>query len=188
MCKFPGCGRPHEAHGVCHTHLAQMNRGRPLTPIRARFTGSVAHRLMSRVTRGAGCWEWTGALADNGYGSIRVGGRAAGAHKVSWQVHVGEVPRGLCVLHRCDNRRCVRPDHLFLGTQADNMSDCRDKGRFVFPQIRRGEKNNKAILTEAEVKEIRASGARHAVLAARYGVAAVTVRMIRYRRLWKHVP
>lgn len=80
------------------------------------------------------CWEWTGSLmtrSDEGhrYGSFYYGGRSELAHRVSWLISRGPIPEGLWVLHRCDNPGCVNPDHLFLGTQTDNMQDCARKGR-----------------------------------------------------------
>ena len=77
----------------------------------------------------SGCWGWVGASSGAGYGHTRIGGRNISAHRTSWELHFGAVPDGMCVLHRCDNRRCVRPDHLFLGTLSDNSRDCVEKGR-----------------------------------------------------------
>ena len=90
------------------------------------------------IVEPGGCWVWMGHISDNGYGHgyghIRVNGRMKLAHRVSWELHVGKIPvgtghHGTCVLHRCDNASCVRPDHLFLGSQADNMQDMMNKGR-----------------------------------------------------------
>jgi len=85
----------------------------------------------ARVNKSDGCWEWTGRKMYFGYGSIRLYRNAPqiSSHRASWQIHFGEIPEGLCVLHRCDNPSCVRPDHLFLGTIQDNNMDAKQKGR-----------------------------------------------------------
>lgn len=107
----------------------------------------LAERFWSFVAKAEGdaCWEWTGFRTPDGYGRIASGGKfgtapGAGtmynAHRVSWQLHNGEIPDGLVVCHKCDNPACVRPDHLFVGTQKDNMQDCARKGRIVTPRKR----------------------------------------------------
>lgn len=84
----------------------------------------------------SGCWLWTGALDTDGYGMIAVGRGPKPAHRVSWQLHAGEIPAGKHVLHRCDIPSCVNPGHLFLGTHSDNMQDGYKKGRVTPPDWR----------------------------------------------------
>ena len=101
----------------------------------------LADRFWARVEKGENCWEWTGATAV-GYGYLGLGRREdgiAGAHRISWQLHYGEIPPGMDVCHHCDNRKCVRPDHLFLGTRRQNMQDASRKGRLAtLPHHRKG--------------------------------------------------
>lgn len=76
-----------------------------------------------------GCHVWTGHCQENGYGQIRIGDRAVGTHRVAWAAANGSIPEGLYVLHKCDNPPCCNPEHLWVGTQADNLRDMREKGR-----------------------------------------------------------
>jgi hypothetical protein len=82
-----------------------------------------------KFTKTKGCWEWRGDHNAKGYGRLTVSGRNCRAHRLSWQLHRGPIPRGEWVLHTCDNPNCVNPAHLFLGTHTDNMRDCCAKGR-----------------------------------------------------------
>jgi len=92
-----------------------------------------------------------GAVGSHGYGAFWIGGGLDTSHRAAWRLTRGSIPAGLQVLHHCDNRRCVRPDHLFLGSQSDNMRDCERKGRHVsnWPH-RRGERAAGAKLTDAQ--------------------------------------
>lgn len=134
------------------------------------------------------CWNWAQHLGHNGYGQVNYQCRKSSAHRVAYQVFIGSIPAGMCVLHSCDNRKCVNPDHLFLGTNADNQRDMRAKGR----QFKaRGEAAGQAKLTETQVKEIRvkrSQGVSNNCLAEFYGVSSHTISQIVQGRIWKHVP
>lgn len=101
-----------------------------------------------------GCWPWVRSRSRGGYGQFAdmVSKKTVAAHRRSWEIHHGPVPPGLWVLHRCDNRRCVRPDHLFLGTAKDNTQDKINKGRGNTPS---GESHYASRLTSAQVRSIR---------------------------------
>jgi hypothetical protein len=86
-------------------------------------------RFWVNVRKGAGCWEWTGVLDAGGYGQISIHDHSRRTHRVSWELNRGPIPGGLWVLHHCDNRKCVRPDHLYLGNAKDNARDMVQRGR-----------------------------------------------------------
>lgn len=151
---------------------------------------SLESRFWSKVEkRGpAECWPWTGARNEHGYGVMRPEGRRSGptikAHRVAVTLD-GRDPAGLCVLHRCDNPRCVNPAHLFLGTKADNTQDMIAKRRGLV-----GQRNGQAKLTDAQAAEIRRrrlAGERRDVLAAEFNVSGASITRIANREGWRHV-
>lgn len=152
----------------------------------------ISDRFWRRVTKGDSCWEWTGYGNNKGYGLLFIGGKGGRyltTHRVSWELHNGPIPSGLCVLHHCDNRRCVRPDHLFLGTFKDNTQDMMTKGRNR-GGCPPGEAAPSAKLTAEIVCTIRAaheSGAANVDLARRYGVTRQSIRAIVVRDSWRHL-
>jgi hypothetical protein len=131
----------------------------------------------------AGCWIFEGCLTLTGYGQVRVNGKGHLAHRVSYACLVGEIPDGAHVLHRCDTPCCVNPDHLWIGSHADNMRDCADKGR----NGQRGERSHNNRLTTSSVKEIKASALSRRELADFYDVGLSTIDDIRKGRTWKHI-
>lgn len=153
---------------------------------------TVVARFWSKVQRSSGCWEWTGSL-QSGYGQLRVCTDSrvpmARAHRVSWEIHYGPVPDDLCVLHRCDNRKCVRPDHLFVGTRRDNARDMVAKGRHHRAHLR-GERHPSARLNAAGAAEVlrRARGGESLTSLARaYGISISAVWALKNGRTWKEL-
>jgi hypothetical protein len=145
------------------------------------------------------CLVWTGAVNEDGYGLVGYQGRGYAAHRLAWILAHGPIPIGQCVLHRCDNPPCVRPDHLWLGTHADNMADMRRKGRrrgiSAIPRSGewnrpRGEANHAHKLTVQQVIRLRSAwsgGASKRHLAIEFGVSRPTVKEIVEGRTWRDV-
>ncbi len=149
------------------------------------MTKKTKERFWSKVQKGPGCWVWTASCYANGYGKFEVKGSILYAHRVSYAMK-HDIPKGLCVLHECDNRKCVRPSHLWLGTHADNTADMMNKGRQV-AGVSHGTQNGRAKLTEAQVKVIRRDSRTFYVIAKDYGVCSSTIGYIKQRKTWKHV-
>lgn len=130
---------------------------------------------------GGDCFVWLRSLTPNGYGKFWWGPDrgVVYAHRASYELHNGPIPDGLVVCHTCDNRRCVRPSHLFVGTRLDNMADAKAKGRTLA-----GERNPAAKLTTQQVAFIRSSREYGTDLARRLGVSARLVQRIRRGERW----
>lgn len=162
-------------------------------------------RFWAKVDKSGECWIWTGARDSKQYGRFSMGAShhpdgtrrnsMVAAHRFSYEEENGPIPEGpgfhgFCVLHRCDNPSCVRPAHLFLGTNKDNVHDMDAKGRRVNAQ-QKGEKHANAILTEAQVLELAAKYETgqftQRELAKEYGVCNATVNHIFKGRLWAHL-
>lgn len=155
----------------------------------ARKVRPLAERVWRTVRRTETCWLWTGATNHAGYGWVNRGVRGEQpmlAHRFTFEEAHGPIPLGLGVLHRCDTPACVRPEHLFLGTQADNTADMVAKGR-----QRRGERRPGAKLTDAGVREARqryaAGGVSILALAREYGVDGTVMWDVIKGTRWKHV-
>ena len=145
---------------------------------------STAARFNSRIQKdeASGCWLWTGASHRRGYGAIKHANQQWKAHRLSWLLAKGENPGNLLVCHKCDNPRCVNPDHLFLGTNKDNMKDCVSKRRNCF-----GSKHPSAKLTEADVIAIYEDPRSQPAISASYGIPQAAVSRIKLAKSWTHV-
>jgi len=157
----------------------RWRRGRAEQPIEDRFWSKVDKH------GGGECWIWKAAVsAGTGYGSFSLGAVAdarCGAHRFAYEITFGPVPQGLMVCHRCDNRKCVNPAHLFVGTAKDNSDDMFQKGR---ARRLHGESSPGHKLTEIAVREIRASCATHQEIAKKFGISAPLVSRIKRRLCW----
>jgi hypothetical protein len=154
--------------------MTRLNCG---TPLETRF--------WHNVNKTADCWEWTGKLDSHGYGYIMREGKMSLAHRIAWLFGHGCVPpRTVCVLHHCDNRKCVNPAHLFLGSRGDNNKDRARKGR---SNPIRGKAHRWARITEEQARAIKNAFGTCAEISRVYGVSANHVHSIRKGLRWPHL-
>lgn len=146
------------------------------------FFGSsfMTSRLEQRIKKTDGCWLWTGEIDAHGYGCLD----KKRAHRMVFEESYGPIPAGMCVCHICDNKWCVRPDHLFLGTSSDNNKDRMRKGRSAH---QKGEEHGQHKLTSGDVREILSSNLLLKEIAALYSVDQSLVSRIKRRERWTHI-
>lgn len=150
--------------------------------------------LGNTAKRKTGCWEWKGDVHPNGYAYATnyEQQKKYHAHRVSYEIFKGPIPDGLYVCHHCDNRKCVNPEHLFVGTAKENMQDAKQKGRLehIKEFAAKGTKNGNAKLNEEAIKEIRillAEGKKRSYIARKFNVSWTVIDVIFKGKGWKHV-
>jgi len=151
---------------------------------------SFEERFWNKVEKTDSCWLWKGGKTDSGYGRMDLSkeGDYDRSHRISWKLTQGAIPKGMFVCHKCDVRLCVNPDHLFIGTQKDNMRDMITKGR-----QRKNFRPHTTVLTPEQVTEIRNRLSRSTALginkqlAKEFGVARNTISTIKHNKSWKTV-
>lgn len=153
----------------------------------ARYESSSLDRFVTKfeIDPITGCWNWVAGLSDDGYGQFTYDGKTITAHRWAWQHFVSDIPKGMHLCHVCDNRRCVNFDHLFIGTNLDNMRDKAAKGRST-----KGENSHLSKLKEQDVLAIRAlhkEGYILHALAKIYNIQHSTIGYIVNRVTWKHI-
>lgn len=147
-------------------------------------------RFWEKVDTSGECWEWMAGKDGTGYGGFKIDGKMIKAHRYAYSVVYGPIPEGMNICHHCDNEGCVRPSHLFLGTQKDNVQDSIAKGRFANLPDTRGEKHSNSRLVENDVREIRrlrSLGVMQTTLAKMWMVSRPHISHIVARKKWKHI-
>ena len=139
-------------------------------------------RFFDKVKKSNGCWEWKAQKNKDGYGRFKLDGKVVYSHRVSWEMYNGTIPESMAVLHHCNNPGCVNPDHLFLGTHADNVADRVAKGRSAT-----GSENGRAKLDEekvAAIREMLANGDTKTSVADKFGVDRKAIYDIGIGKTW----
>jgi hypothetical protein len=192
------CGKPHQktlAHINQNKKLGRsnccsrscMNKMNIISGINQRRL--ISERFFEKVEKTSNCWNWMGALSSKGYGYFWLENKMELAHRISWILIHGYIPEGFEVMHECDNPKCVNPDHLFLGTHAQNMADMKNKNR-AGRNWRKGSQCAHAKLDEEQVKKIIHEiklGRAHINLAHEFGVSRTAITAIATGRNWKHI-
>lgn len=139
------------------------------------------NRFYKYLEKKDSCWEWINHINKTGYGAIIFENKKIGAHRASWLIHYGEIPKELYVLHRCDNRKCVNPEHLFLGTAKDNMRDMIEKGR----RLKKGKKTSLSFDNVKKIRELLTEKNKHFDIAKIFDVSRQTITAINNYQNWK---
>lgn len=169
-CMFDGCDQVARCRGYCCRHY-EHQKSRGLIVAAPKRTEDERFRSSFLTNEETGCWEWIKGTSV-GYGWFTIGSpsRRIRAHQYAYLTFVGEIPQGLCVCHRCDNRKCCNPDHLFLGTHGDNMRDCVSKNRHAAANGNAGKKLSDKMILNIRIMYAR-SDANSIKLAEIYGVS-----------------
>lgn len=188
LCDVDGCDGRHKSLGYCSKHYDRL-RKHGSTDTTAYILGDDNARFDSYVELipETSCHWWAGNSSSNGYGSIRIEGKHALAHRYAYARAHGPIPKGegyhgTVVMHTCDNKLCVNPEHLVLGSQSSNLDDMVKKGRGA-----KGVKSGKAKLTESDIARIRFGGESTSHLASALGVGCNAILCVRTRKTWRHI-
>lgn len=187
------CGKYYEGRGkeFCSKHCSNTR----IYPKKIESIQEIMNRFFDKVQKSddpIGCWRWTGYRNKKGYGQFRLNGKMVSAHRVAYMLahSMDSIPEGMCILHNCDNPECTNDDHLYLGTNQDNMYDRDRKGRQSHQSINVGERNGSSKLTEEKVRLIRLrikKGDAQQVIAKEFDVSQGAISQINQNKHWKYI-
>ena len=173
-CSIEGCDNPHMGRGWCAKHWARWNRyGDPEFPVTDKYKSIPAEDRFWKYAKPGEegeCWGWIGPMHSQGYGNLSVNGKKMFAHRFSYKLHQGAIPQNSYVLHRCHNRICTNPDHLYVGSAQDNMMDMACAGRQAHQVILPHQAQ--------EIRRMAARGGMQSKIAKLYGVSDTTISRI----------
>lgn len=187
-CAISDCDRAvfNKKHGMCNMHYQRWLKGSDMHKPAKASGGTVRDRFESfvEIFPSSECITWPASRGTRGYGQLVYQNKTRKAHRVSYEIHVGPIPRGMVVRHKCDNPPCVNPAHLEIGTQSDNVSDAVERGRW-----RLGESSHRSKVTESQVLEIRelAKTTPLTVLSSKFGLDESSLSRIVNRKTWRHI-
>ncbi len=186
FCYADDCDNKSKKRGLCIKHYTRLLRYGDINHTSV-IVGDDKKRIKGNsIVVDSGCWEWQRYIKE-GYGITILKGQIEQAHRASWKVFIGEIPEGMQVNHKCHNRKCINTEHLYIGTQKQNMQDMIDANRGC---DRRGSLSPVAKLNERKVKIIKdliALGWKIKPIADKYNVCESTIRAIRSNLTWTHV-
>lgn len=192
VCQIEECNNPHSAKGYCAMHRKRIRaHGQNITKLNKFLTFLEAYNFY--VVKKNGCWGWNGSINNKGYGQLFSQNKIMFIHRFSYEHHYGPLKHGELVCHKCDNPICSNPEHLFKGTQKDNMRDCINKKRFVKVKNKykaKGGKVGGSKLTENEViqiKQLLKNGYSNKELAILFKVTDKNISSIKLNKTWKHI-
>ena len=190
-CTVECCDGKVDAKGLCSKHYKRWQKNGTTDDVIGSHS-PVEERFFRFIDKTDNCWIWTGkSINQKGYGQIQIGGKGSRhklAHRLSYEIHFGDIAPGLVVMHKCDNPSCVNPEHLETGTQSKNIKDAIDRGRKISkPPHRFGESHGASKLTELNVMEIRVSLAETKELAIKFGISKSSIERVRNRKTWSHI-
>ena len=187
VCSIDGCLRKHAAKGYCKKHYYRIKLHGYNRETIYDYESIDRIDLKTKINPITKCKEWILSTCGSGYGSFRINGKLTKAHRFVWEHYNGKIPKGMNILHRCDNPKCCEISHLFLGTQADNVADMVNKKRYTSCS---GAKNGNSKLTEKEVikiKELINTGMNQYVIARHFNITQPVVSAIKLMKIWKHI-